>query len=79
MGTIMKKKYLQRTILFAACITFVYSTTMLSCPTCIGYPVDNKPPFFEKQENKTRNDESTDNQTEHITASVTNDSQEDNS
>ncbi len=75
----MKKKYLQKTILFAACITFVYTTILVSCPTCIGYPEDNKPPFFEEQETKTSNDESTDNQTEHITTAITNDSQENNS
>lgn len=75
----MKKKYLQKTILFAAFITFVYPTIMVSCPTCIGYPDDNKSPFFEEQETKTSNDESNSNQTEHITASITNDSQEDNS
>lgn len=79
METIMKKKYLQKTILFAACITFAYSTVMVSCPTCIGYPDDNKSPFFEEQETRTNNDESNGNQTEHITASITNDSQEDNS
>lgn len=75
----MKKKYLQKTILFAACITFIYTTIMVGCPTCIGYSDNDKLPFFEEQETKTGNDESSGNQTEHITASISNDSQEDNS
>jgi len=79
MKTITRKKYLQKIIVFTLFIMHGFTTVMIGCPTCIGYPDDNKPPFFEEQETKTNNDESNDNQSEHITTSITNDSQEDNS
>jgi len=74
----MKKKYLQKIMLFMAySIITSSSVIMRGCPTCIGYPAGNKA-FFEEQESKNENKSTTD-QTEHITAAITNDSQEDNS